>query len=591
MLANDRFLGPRRSRALGRGVRAGCETLLSAIQTVVKMTASRPLLLCPHNYEICALGAISRADAMKNDSRCRKTAVMAERTRGCKRKVPSFQTAAARAAPRYETMTSRLQLHLSAKDLKNLKGIMGRSDPFAVVTVRGDNRDGVPHIVGQTEVYVGAPPFGSLGPSTHLSIDSVFKNLNPTWSRTIFLEGYKFGVDFYIEVGVFDFDVAATSKSEAELSRMDLHSQAVITKNAGTRELMRKGTFPHKVIGTALFEVGEILGSKGNVRSKSLQTGGAVFAHIERCSTNASVGQLNFQLQSLKLHNVQSLGRTSSPFYELYRRVDRPKGATWMSVYRSNVVRSDLNPLWTEVTLDMEATCHGDLDRAMKVIVWDYRKTGKHKLMGECETTIRGFLEAKADPESVDDEGFILKKLEQEVGTLQVIEAQLIGVNRSDDDREALESVIPTKTEPKRPEFVDYLSGGCQISLAVAIDFTASNGDPRQPGTPHHFHPPESKEWNDYEKAIFAVGSIFAKYDSDQRFPVWGFGAKYNNVVRQCFQCGTEVEVEGVQGIMDAYRGVFRTPLTMSYPTKFTEVIQTAASYARHEQVSQITKP
>jgi hypothetical protein len=26
--------------------------------------------------------------------------------------------------------------------------------------------------------------------------------------------------------------------------------------------------------------------------------------------------------------------------------------------------------------------------------------------------------------------------------------------------------------------------------------------------------------------------------------------------------------------------------LTMSYPTKFTEVIATAASYARHEQVS-----
>ena len=63
------------------------------------------------------------------------------------------------------------------------------------------------------------------------------------------------------------------------------------------------------------------------------------------------------------------------------------------------------------------------------------------------------------------------------------------------------------------------------MSLAVAIDFTASNGDPRQPGTPHYFHPPESKEWNDYEKAIFAVGSILAKYDSDQRFPVWGFGA------------------------------------------------------------------
>jgi len=134
------------------------------------------------------------------------------------------------------------------------------------------------------------------------------------------------------------------------------------------------------------------------------------------------------------------------------------------------------------------------------------------------------------------------------------------------------------------PEFVDYISCGCQISLAVAIDFTASNGDPRQKGTPHYFHASNSNEWNDYEKAIYAVGSILAKYDSNQKFPVWGFGAKYDEIVRHCFQCGAEVEVNGVQGIMDAYRGVFRAPLTMSYPTNFTEVISTAASYAEEEQ-------
>jgi hypothetical protein len=167
------------------------------------------------------------------------------------------------------------------------------------------------------------------------------------------------------------------------------------------------------------------------------------------------------------------------------------------------------------------------------------------------------------------------------------MKAAIIGGSNGQRQQAKPSVIAPSKIEvAEKPEFIDYLTGGCQISLAVAIDFTASNGDPRQEGTPHYFHPPASKEWNDYEKAIFAVGSILAKYDSDQRFPVWGFGAKYNNVVRHCFQCGTEVEVEGVQGIMDAYRGVFRTPLTMSYPTKFTEVISTAASYARHEQVS-----
>ena len=50
---------------------------------------------------------------------------------------------------------TRLQLHLSAKNLKNLGGFLGgKSDPFAVVTMRGDNANNKPVVVGQTDVYV-----------------------------------------------------------------------------------------------------------------------------------------------------------------------------------------------------------------------------------------------------------------------------------------------------------------------------------------------------------------------------------------------------------------------------------------------------
>ncbi len=49
-------------------------------------------------------------------------------------------------------MTCRLQLSLTAKNLTNLSGLLGKSDPFAVVTVRGDNPDNRPVVVGQTDV-------------------------------------------------------------------------------------------------------------------------------------------------------------------------------------------------------------------------------------------------------------------------------------------------------------------------------------------------------------------------------------------------------------------------------------------------------
>lgn len=108
-------------------------------------------------------------------------------------------------------------------------------------------------------------------------------------------------------------------------------------------------------------------------------------------------------------------------------------------------------------------------------------------------------------------------------------------------------------------------------------------GNPRQKGTLHYVSPPSANKLNDYEVAINAVGSILAKYDSDGKVPTWGFGARTgsSSKVQHCFQCGDKAEVEGVQGILDAYRGVFKHPLQMSFPTDFTEVIRTAAQSAQ----------
>ena len=60
-----------------------------------------------------------------------------------------------------------------------------------------------------------------------------------------------------------------------------------------------------------------------------------------------------------------------------------------IKVYKSNVVQSDLNPTWNEVTLDIEGICNGDLEHPMKIVVWDHRRSGNHKRIGEFETTIR----------------------------------------------------------------------------------------------------------------------------------------------------------------------------------------------------------
>jgi hypothetical protein len=105
-----------------------------------------------------------------------------------------------------------------------------------------------------------------------------------------------------------------------------------------------------------------------------------------------------------------------------------------------------------------------------------------------------------------------------------------------------------------RPTFLDYIRAGCQMQLTVAIDFTQSNGDPALPSSLHF----RSTQMNAYQHAIHAVGNILQEYDSDKKFPVYGFGAKLpSGVVSHCWPLTgdeTSPECAGVQGILDAYK-------------------------------------
>jgi hypothetical protein len=46
--------------------------------------------------------------------------------------------------------------------------------------------------------------------------------------------------------------------------------------------------------------------------------------------------------------------------------------------------------------------------------------------------------------------------------------------------------------------------GGCEISLAIAVDFTLSNGDPHDKDSLHYF----DLNRNEYLNAIKSVGNI-----------------------------------------------------------------------------------
>jgi hypothetical protein len=267
------------------------------------------------------------------------------------------------------------------------------------------------------------------------------------------------------------------------------------------------------------------------------------------------------------------------------------------------VVKNNLNPVWGDATVELSTLCEGDLDKSIQIVVYDYEGSGKHVIMGQFETSVNGLIHSATGGSDDMSKAIKLKYKGKETGTIMVLNAEVTGVEdvtttmakASIDSRvatpvyaaaavaapvAAAAGFTPTAGQPS---FVDYISGGCELQVCVAIDFTGSNGDPRVPGTLHYLNRDGTK--NDYEKAISAIVSILAKYDSDKKFPVLGFGAKYGGVVRHCFQCGPTEEANGVQGVLDAYHAVFQSGLIMSGPTVFTEVIEAAATRAISAQV------
>jgi hypothetical protein len=281
-------------------------------------------------------------------------------------------------------------------------------------------------------------------------------------------------------------------------------------------------------------------------------------AHVQRQVEGA--GELRMRLRGYKFTNTEGSGfiNKSDPLFELQRKreVANSSGSgnafLWDTVYRSNFAKNNLSPIWSECFLDLTTLCGGNLNEKIRIAVFDYDSDGRHDFMGAIEVTVKKLLDsvtpgADRNVDAVSlDKGLLLKgkKARKSVGTLLVCRAEVTGLaepeeeepeeepepepeEEEEDTEEEPESkeeeveLVEIEEPPRDPNFVDYINGGCELNVCVAIDFTGSNGDPRKEGTLHHY---SDESDNCYETAIKGICSVLSKYDSDQMYPVWGFG-------------------------------------------------------------------
>ena len=423
-----------------------------------------------------------------------------------------------------------IELSLHAVKLKHLSSSFSssKSDPFAVVTHMQEGSGAV--VLGRTE--------------------TIHNTTSPQWIK-IFLLDYEFGTPMKVVVSVFDD--CSTSGNETKAAQP---------------------------MGSAVFDIPEILGTRGATKAKRIPaTGGTIYAHVRKAITD--IGVFRLQLSANNLKNTEGFTnlRKSDPFYEISRRGCSDGGVgtapTWDNVFRSSVQNDTLNPVWdTAAVLDLGMLCGGNLDDPLRISIYDFEKSGRHVLMGQVETSVNGLVQASTTG------AMELTVKSDKTGKLNIVRADVSTPSPSNESTTITERLASTTIAENpvvpldKATFLDYVTGGCRLNCVVAIDFTGSNGDPRKAGTLHHL---DENSDNPYEKAIKAIVPILAKYDTDQHFPVVGFGAKYNGVVNQCFQVGENEESLRVNGVLESYRSVFKTGLVMSSPTDFTQVMEVAA--------------
>lgn len=119
------------------------------------------------------------------------------------------------------------------------------------------------------------------------------------------------------------------------------------------------------------------------------------------------------------------------------------------------------------------------------------------------------------------------------------------------------------------------------MHCSIAIDLTASNGDPRSPSSLHHLDPINP---NLYARALRSVGEILQDYSTDKLFPALGFGAKLppdGRISHQIFLNGdsTNPYCNGIDGVLNAYYKTLSC-VQLYGPTNFAPIINYVADVA-----------
>jgi hypothetical protein len=228
-------------------------------------------------------------------------------------------------------------------------------------------------------------------------------------------------------------------------------------------------------------------------------------------------------------------------------------------VTKTEVIKNTLSPSWKTIQTNTQLLCNGDLERPVLIECFDWNRSGTPDFIGSFRAPVRAIVPGATfdlwDAEKADRRK---KKGKPYTGSGRV--------------------VFRNVQFRREYSFLDFVRSGLELGFMVAIDFTASNGDPAHSNSLHYFDPMGFHQ-NAYEQAIRSIGAIVEPYDTDKRFPVLGFGGKLptTGLVSHCFTI--DPAAPGVEGMVASYRRAL-ADVALSGPTLFEHIVRFAAQTA-----------
>ncbi|MBN3285758.1 CPNE2 protein, partial [Polyodon spathula] len=360
--------------------------------------------------------------------------------------------------------------------------------------------------------------------------ETAINNLNPVF-------GVKFVIDYHFE----------------EIQKLKF---ALFDQDKPSLQL-----YEHDFLGEFTCTLGVVVSSKKLTRPLVLGNGkpagkGTITITAQELSDNRVI---SMSMAGRKLDKKDFFGK-SDPYLEFHKQGDDGK---WMLVHRTEVIKNTLDPVWKPFSMPLISLCGGDVEKTIKIMCYDYDNDGGHDFIGEFTTTVSKMCEAQNTTE---------------------IEFECINPKKQKKKKSYKNSgiiILKSCKIARDYSFLDYILGGCQLMFTVGIDFTASNGNPRDPSSLHHINP---MGMNEYLAAIWAVGQIIQDYDTDKMFPALGFGAQLPPDWKVSHEFAINFDptnpfCSGVEGIVQAYSACL--PHVRFYgPTNFSPIINHVARFA-----------